>query len=78
MMAYRNTERPTREFRHRHHTSSEQLAEIANEVKPGMLVTYHRSSAGEESSDPNQDVLTDEIRRAYKGLVVAAHDLDIF
>ena len=78
MMAYRNTERPTREFRHRHHTSSEQLAEIANEVKPGLLVTYHRSRAGEERSDPDQDVLIDEIRRAYDGRVVAARDLEIF
>ncbi len=78
MMAYRNTERPTREFRHRHHTSSAQLAEIANEVKPGMLVTYHRSSVGEEGSSPGRDVLAEEIRRAYKGRVVAASDLDIF
>ena len=60
MMAYRNTERPTREFRHRHHTSSAQLAEIANEVKPGMLVTDHRSSVGEEGSSPGRDVLAEE------------------
>jgi ribonuclease BN (tRNA processing enzyme) len=78
MAAYRNTERPTREFRHRHHTSSEQLAAIANEVRPGMLVTYHRSSVGEEGSNLEQDVLTEEVRRAYKGRVVAASDLDIF
>jgi hypothetical protein len=55
MMAYRNTERPTREFRHRHHTSSGQLIKIANEVKPELLVTYHRSSVGEESSNLTQD-----------------------
>jgi ribonuclease BN (tRNA processing enzyme) len=77
MMAYRNTERPTREFRHRHHTSSEQLAEIANEVKPGILATYHRSCVGEESSISGQDILIEEIRRAYEGRVVAASDLDI-
>jgi ribonuclease BN (tRNA processing enzyme) len=78
MMAYRNTERPTPEFRHRHHTSSVQLAEIANEVKPRVLVTYHRSSLGEEGSNPAQDVLVEEIRQAYRGRVVAANDLDIF
>jgi ribonuclease BN (tRNA processing enzyme) len=78
LMAYRNTKRPTSEFRHRHHTSSEQLAEIANEVKPGLLVTYHRSGVGEETAAPGQDVLTEEIRRVYKGRVVAASDLDIF
>jgi ribonuclease BN (tRNA processing enzyme) len=78
MMAYRNTERPTREFRHRHHTSSEQLAKIANVVKPSMLVTYHRSTVGEKGSNVGQDVLTEEIRQAYKGRVIAANDLDIF
>jgi ribonuclease BN (tRNA processing enzyme) len=62
----------------RGHTSSAQLAEIANEVKPGMVATYHRSSVGEEGSNPGQDVLTEEIPRAYKGPVVAASDLDIF
>jgi ribonuclease BN (tRNA processing enzyme) len=78
MMTYRHTERPTREFRHRHHTSSEQLAKIANEVKPELLVTYHRSSVGEESSNLTQDILTEEIRQVYNGCVVAANDLDIF
>ena len=78
MTAYHNTERPTREFRRRHHTSSEQLAKIANAVKPRMLVTYHRSSVGEECSNPRQDILTEEIRHGYKGCVVAASDLDIF
>jgi ribonuclease BN (tRNA processing enzyme) len=77
MMAYRNTERPTREFRHLHHTSSQQLADIANEVKPDLLVTYHRSSVGEEVSNQDLDVLTEEIRQAYAGRVVAAGDLDI-
>jgi ribonuclease BN (tRNA processing enzyme) len=78
MMAYRNTARPSPEFRRRHHTSSLELAEIANKVKPGILVTYHRSSIGEESSSPDQDVLIEEIRRDYKGRVVAANDLDVF
>lgn len=80
MAAYHNTERPSREFRHRHHTSSEQLAKIANAVKPGMLVTYHRSSVGEECPNLNlrQDLLSEEISREYKGCVVAASDLDIF
>ena len=73
----RNAARPTPEFRHRHHTSSVELAEIANAVKPGLLVTYHRSHAGEEHTrgagcsgrgDP----------AAYRGEVVAARDLDIF
>jgi ribonuclease BN (tRNA processing enzyme) len=54
------------------------LAQIANEVKPGMLVTYHRSSVGEEGLNAGHDVLTEEIRQAYKGRVIAASDLEIF
>ena len=34
------------DYRRRAHTSSVELAEIANAVKPGLLVLYHRSNAG--------------------------------
>jgi ribonuclease BN (tRNA processing enzyme) len=78
LMAGRNASRPAPEFRRRHHTSSVELAKIANQAKPGILITYHRSRVGEESSNPDQDVLIEEIRRVYKGPVVAANDLDIF
>jgi ribonuclease BN (tRNA processing enzyme) len=79
MMAYHNAPRPSPEFRRRHHTSSAELAEIANEVKPGVLVTYHRSRMGEDPpTTADQDVLIEEIRRVYQGRVVAANDLDIF
>jgi ribonuclease BN (tRNA processing enzyme) len=78
MMAYRNGARPSPEFRRRHHTSAVELAEIANTVKPGLLITYHRSNIGEELSSSDRDVLIAEIRRDYKGDVVAANDLDVF
>jgi len=79
MMTYRNSARPSPEFRRRHHTSSVELAEIANTVRPGLLVTYHRSHVGEKISGPDQeDVLVAEIRRSYSGEVVAARDLDVF
>jgi ribonuclease BN (tRNA processing enzyme) len=78
MMAYRNAARPSPEFRRRHHTSSAELAEIANKIKPGLLVTYHRSTVGEEGADSDRDVLIEEIRYGYKGRVVAANDLDVF
>jgi ribonuclease BN (tRNA processing enzyme) len=79
MMAARNTARPTPEFRRRHHTSSVELAAIANEVRPELLVTYHRSTIGEEMANSDgSDVLIDEIREAYDGRVVAANDLDVF
>lgn len=69
--------RPTPEFRKRHHTSSVELAEIANAVKPKLLVTYHRSTKGEGPPALGQmDALIEEIRRNYAGAVVAANDLD--
>jgi ribonuclease BN (tRNA processing enzyme) len=63
-------------FRRCHHTSAPELAAIANEVKPGLLVIYHRSNAGGRSMEP-EDVLLDEIRQTYKGAVVMGHDLDV-
>jgi ribonuclease BN (tRNA processing enzyme) len=68
-----------REFRRTHHTSSRELADIANTVKPGLLVLYHRSNAGGAMLTPDsEDVLLAEIRQSYDGDVVAAHDLDVF
>jgi ribonuclease BN (tRNA processing enzyme) len=79
MVQARNASRPTLEFRRRHHTSSNELAEIANIVKPRLLLTYHRSTSAEGPPQPgNEDVLVQEIRQTYKGRVVAAHDLDVF
>ena len=77
LLEARNAARPSPEFRRRHHTSSLELAEIANTVKPRLLVTYHRSHAGEEPQG-RQDILVEEIRQIYRGEVVAARDLDIF
>jgi len=79
MLETRNATRPSPEFRRRHHTSSIELAEIANQVKPDLLITYHRSNTGEGSAGPDQeDVLAAEIRQTYRGKVVAARDLDIY
>ncbi|MEA2988008.1 MAG: hypothetical protein QOG83_719 [Alphaproteobacteria bacterium] len=79
MVEARNAARPTPEFRRRHHTSSIELAKIASEVKPGLLVTYHRSNTGEGSPASDQeDVLVAEIRQTYAGKVFAARDLDIY
>jgi ribonuclease BN (tRNA processing enzyme) len=79
MVQARNASRPSLEFRRRHHTSSIELAEIANIVKPGLLVTYHRSTSAEGPPQPeHEDVLEQEIRQNYKGRVVAARDLDVF
>jgi len=66
-------------YRRHHHTSSVQLAEIANDVKPGLLVVYHRSNMGAApGTQDSEDVLLEEIRQRYTGRVVMGHDLDVF
>ena len=55
------------------HTSTYQLAEIANKARPKLLVLYHQliwSSTVEE--------MLKEIGETYKGKVVSGNDLDIF
>jgi ribonuclease BN (tRNA processing enzyme) len=57
----------------RYHTSSRQLGAIATRAQPGLLVLYHQliwSSTEEE--------LLKEVRFAYDGKVVSAHDLDVY
>ena len=67
------------EFRRTHHTSSKELAEIAAQVKPGLLVLYHRSNAGDGEMGPNAEAeVIEEIRKFYSGEVVTGHDLDVF
>jgi len=55
------------------HTSTIQLAEIANEVKPKLLVLTHQLLFGQTS----QSILQ-EIKSRYNGEVVYGNDLDIF
>jgi ribonuclease BN (tRNA processing enzyme) len=79
MEGFRKVSPQWQEYRRRAHTSSVQLAEIANTVKPGLLVIYHRSNAGGGSTNSDsEDGLIDEIRQTYKGRVLAGHDLDVF
>jgi ribonuclease BN (tRNA processing enzyme) len=79
METHRRVSLRAQEYRRRHHTSSIELAKIANDVKPGLRVIYHRSNMGgpAESADSEQ-VLLDEIRQSYAGCVVMGHDLDVF
>jgi ribonuclease BN (tRNA processing enzyme) len=71
-----NAPRPPMEnwdnYRTRYHTSTDQLAEIANKAKPGLLILYHQS--GRLADD--QMVL--EVQKTYRGKVVIAHDLDVY
>jgi ribonuclease BN (tRNA processing enzyme) len=66
------------QFRRTHHTSSQELADIANAVKPGLLVIYHHSNAGVGPLGGDcEDMLLEELRKTYSGRVVVGRDLDI-
>jgi ribonuclease BN (tRNA processing enzyme) len=56
------------------HTSTQELAAIANEARPGLLVLTHQLFWGASEAD-----LIDELREfGYVGPVASAHDLDMF
>lgn len=55
------------------HTSTEELADIASQINPTLLILYHQLFWGSSDAD-----LLDEIRQTYKGRVVSGKDLDVF
>jgi ribonuclease BN (tRNA processing enzyme) len=57
-------------YRAKYHTSTDQLAEIANRTKPGILIVYHNTA-------PDELILR-EIQKSYHGKVVIGHDLEIY
>jgi ribonuclease BN (tRNA processing enzyme) len=65
------------EYRARHHTSTRQLAEIANKTQPGLLVLYHIAQGGPNGPIPDEQFLA-EIREGYQGNVVVGRDLGIY
>lgn len=67
------------------HTSAQELGAIASKAKPGLLILYHRGNAGCDQTGTeecrkagSENQLLKEVRQAYSGKVVAAHDLDIY
>jgi len=59
---------------HKHnHTSTYELAKIANVAKPKLLVTYHMLFWGSTEKD-----ILNEIKKTYKGKVIVGEDLDVF
>ncbi len=65
---------PGRDYHQHAHTSTAELAKLAIEAKPGLLVLYHQLYGRATDDD-----LVEEVRRAgYSGKVVSARDLDVF
>ena len=56
------------------HTSTDELAELAAQARPGLLVMYHQLFWGDADED-----LVNQIRAAgYTGRVVSGKDLDVY
>lgn len=55
------------------HTSTYQLAEIANKVKPKLLILNHQLGFG-----MSLESLMEEMKSKYKGVVVNGADLDVY
>ncbi|PYU18502.1 MAG: hypothetical protein DMG30_27530 [Acidobacteria bacterium] len=60
-----------------YHTTTTQLAEIANKTRPGLLIVYHRGVGPPGHEIPDAQYLT-EIQRTYHGNVVIGQDLDVY
>jgi len=66
------------EYRLKYHTSTRQLAEIANQVKPEILILTHRENPGGTGGFRPEEEYLDEITRLYSGRVVIGHDMDVY
>jgi ribonuclease BN (tRNA processing enzyme) len=64
-------------YRPNYHTTTTQLAEIANKTQPGVLIVYHRG-VGPQGREISDEQYLAEIRRIYRGKVVIGQDLDVY
>jgi len=81
-----------RSFVTKYHTTTAQLAALAAEAKPKLLVTYHTiafrpgiappkflsSITPTSASRSTEEILQDEIGSRYSGQFVIGHDLDVY
>ena len=65
------------QYRSKYHTTTTQLAEIANKTQPGLLIVYHRGVGPTDHEISDEQYLT-EIQRTYHGKVVIGQDLDVY
>lgn len=56
-----------------HHTSTAELAELAQQIRPGLLVLNHVLLWG-----TREEALLEELARGYDGPVVLGEDLQVF
>jgi hypothetical protein len=61
-----------RRFGELYHTSPAQLAELARQAKPDLLLIYHQGGGA------RTDGLFEDMRARYSGHFAVARDLDVF
>jgi ribonuclease BN (tRNA processing enzyme) len=61
------------EYHKKMHTSTYELGEIANKIKPKLLVLHHQLFWGKSEIE-----LVEEIKSIFDGKVVSGRDLDVF
>ncbi len=71
--AYDNKNEFWKKYHAKNHTSTYELAEIANKTKPGLIILYHILFWGATEKD-----LLKEIVERYDGKVVVGQDLGIY
>lgn len=70
---FKSREPAWQRYHSRVHTSAEELAALAKEVRPSLLVLYHQLFWGVTPQE-----LVAEISASYDGPVVSAEDLDVY
>lgn len=71
--AFQRRSLPWQRYHASAHTSTLELAEVAGETRPGLLVLYHQLYWGATDAD-----LLREIETGYDGPVVSGRDLDVY
>jgi ribonuclease BN (tRNA processing enzyme) len=74
-MGSRATMRDWQKYRAQYHTSTQELAHIASQSQPGLLIVHHRTGGLTNFSD---EQYLKEIGQGYSGKVVIGHDLEVY
>jgi ribonuclease BN (tRNA processing enzyme) len=70
-----------RNYAAKFHTTTTQLAELAKQAKPKLLILYHASIAWRPAVDSERsrpEVLLQEMMSQYSGQVIVGRDLDVY
>ena len=68
-------------FASKYHTTTAQLADLASQAKPRLLILYHHAIAIRPAMNPNASSpaeLLSELSSRYSGHVVVGRDLDVY